>query len=155
MRLSYCSLLGVSAVAGGLVVVACSSSSSPSAAPPEGHDSGPTPVVDAGCVIDADLSVFTAPDAAVAGCATCLLNKCDTQIRSCEKDCLCGDYYGCVALTILDAGLNSFVTCAGDMATTSALEMNGPNLAFYTCFTQTCGLPCGVVSSVDAAGGGR
>jgi len=152
MRLSYGYLVGVSAVAGA-VVVACSSSSSPSAAP-GGGDSGPTKVEDAGCVIDADLSIFTAPDAAVAGCATCLLDKCDTQIRACEKDCLCGDYYGCVAVTIADAGLNSFVTCAGNMAQTAALESNGPNLAFYTCFTQTCGPPCGVVSSVDAAAGG-
>jgi len=149
MRFSYVCLVGVSVIAGSIVMACSSSSGGPL---PPGDSGSPPPIQDAGCVIDADLSIFTAPDAADPVCAACLLSKCSTPIRACETDCLCGGYYVCVAYDLEDAGLNAYVNCAGNMAHTAALESNAANLSFYNCITKTCAVPCGI--PVDAGGGG-
>jgi len=105
MRFSYVCLVGVSVIAGSIVMACSSSSGGPL---PPGDSGSPPPIQDAGCVIDADLSIFTAPDAADPVCAACLLSKCSTPIRACETDCLCGGYYVCVAYDLEDAGLNAY-----------------------------------------------
>jgi len=139
----------------------CSSSSSADqfGAGDSGQDATAT-VQDAGsdahCVIDADLSFVFKVDAAGADCAVCLVDKCETAVRECETDCLCGYYFACVAYLAADAGYNAFITCAGDQNQTAALASNHAFSELYSCDTTTCKAECIPASDggPDAAGGG-
>jgi hypothetical protein len=143
MRFLYC-FVGAAGV-GCSLATGCSSSSN------HGFDDAGTkdatsPIEDApsGCVpipglVDADLSFVKATDAAGGSCGVCLVDQCADAVHTCEADCVCGNYFVCVAYEA-DAGYAAFYTCAGDAGTT--LLTNPGLVALYNCEVTTCKTEC-------------
>jgi len=154
MRSLFWLVGGVTGIAGS-IGTGCSSSSSPSDggfsagdATEVPSDAAPAPG-DACVLYDADLSFVNKPsDAAGADCAVCLVDKCQAAIDLCQGDCLCNNYFACVAYLSGDAGVTAFTTCAGSQAAT--LASNAGFAALYSCYTTTCANPC-VPPAADAA----
>jgi hypothetical protein len=159
MRFLYC-FAGAAGVACSLAT-GCSSSSNPGF----GNDASVSPPKDSGieeeaaaCVpipglVDADLSFVKTSDAAGSSCGVCLVDQCADAIRTCETDCVCGNYFVCVAYEA-DAGLTAFSTCAGGAGST--LLNNTGVVALGTCEYNMCKAECypPVDGGLDAGTGG-
>lgn len=152
---------GISAVAlleaGGISAGCGSSSSQPGVVAPP--DASPPRPADAGCYVDASLTMFAASDAAGAGCAACVNTMCGSAVTSCATDCTCISLFEC----LLDAGYSATdfqtslinaisgcvpggLTAAGDLLHDQAVK------SVYNCFAVTCLPECSLpLDGGDAA----
>jgi hypothetical protein len=144
MRVLYC-FVGAAGVACSLAT-GCSSSSNPGFGNDASMSKDTSVIEDApsGCVpipglLDADLSFVKATDAAGGACGVCLVDQCLDAVHTCEADCVCGNYFVCVAYEA-DAGYAAFYTCAGDAGST--LLTNPGLVALYNCEIKTCKAEC-------------
>jgi hypothetical protein len=151
----------VAALAGGTLGSGCGSNSS---SPPArttldaSADRPETSTVDAGCYVDASLTMFAASDAAGAGCAACVNTMCGGAITSCETDCTCISLFECLAdggASANDLGTSSAafgqcvpggITSSGDLLADKGIK------SVYNCFTVTCLSPCSAALPQGDAG---
>jgi len=123
------------------------------AAPETGPDVAEA-AVDAPCVPDANITMFSAPDAAIgdagataAGCLACFENACPNTITKCNASCACVSAFegftGCISAggSITSCGLNLI----GGMYGNSGLGYSDVLCAAGCAVPQTCGitLPAG------------
>ncbi len=154
--------LGVSAIAAltaGVVAAGCSSSSPTPATGPDA--SSEAAAEDAGCYVDASFSMFAASDAAGAGCAACVQDKCTVGIKACSMSCQCINLFSCLAdagVTATGIGANSQAAvgqCVPGGLKSAGSLLNDPGIqGVYQCFTATCVNECGAVLEAGAEDGG-
>jgi hypothetical protein len=112
--------------------------------------------VDAGCYVDASLTMFAASDAAGAACAACVNTMCGNAIASCETDCTCDHLFECLAdagisATDLAASISAVSGCIpGGLTSTASLLSDQGVKGVYNCFTVTCMSACAVALPSDA-----
>jgi hypothetical protein len=148
----------------GAMGIAAGCSSGSSSAPATGSDASAEGATgdggsggDAGCYVDASLTMFAESDAAGASCAACVNTQCTTSIEACSTSCTCISFFTCLA----DAGVSATNLGATSPASVSDCVpasgagplLNDPGVqGVYQCFTATCGAACGVLLEAGAAG---
>jgi hypothetical protein len=141
----------VAALAAGALAVGCSSSSS--SAPASNNDaSTESGGEDAGCHVDADLTMFAESDAAGSACAACVSANCMTGINACATSCACIGLFTCLAdggvsaSNLGTSGAAALAQCVpSNIKTASSLLMDPGISGVFTCFTMTCSDACSAV----------